>query len=50
MVDDGWWMLDGLNFQSSELSLPWLSAAGAFFSRNLCFYFLDTCVAPKRDF
>ena len=27
----------GLNFQSSELSPPWLSAAGAFFVRLLCF-------------
>ena len=29
--------LDGLKFQSSELSPPWLSAAGAFFVRFLRF-------------
>ena len=58
MVGDGWWvmdggcwMLDGLNFQSSELSPPWLSAAGAFFCHIFALFdFLDTCFAKKRDF
>ena len=30
--------LDGLKFQSSELSPPWLSAAGAFFFQMFAFF------------
>ena len=43
--------LDGLKNQSSELSLPWLSAAGAFFCQIFaCFHFVETLFAKKRDF
>ena len=43
--------LGGLNFQSSELSPPWLSAAGAFFCQIFAFFhFVETCFAKTRDF
>ena len=43
--------LGGLNFQSSELSPPWLSAAGAFFCQIFAFFHcLETFFAKKRDF
>ena len=43
--------LDGLKIQSSELSPPWLSAAGAFFCEIFCFFdLLESLFANKCDF
>ena len=44
--------LDGLKFQSSELSPPWLSAAGAFFFFNFFAFliFLEAFFGLKKLF
>ena len=44
-------ILGGLKFQSSELSPPWLSAAGAFFFQIFAFFiFWRRILAKQRDF